>query len=124
MAKTSKKKLSRELKNSALELFAANLKNAGSADSAGKLLDRFFTPTEKEIILRRLTAAIMLGKGQKYRKVQGVLRISRNTISKAKRILSGDGYGRNLRKRIYSAFPLPATNRKKRFWPYNTPATS
>ena len=105
MAKISKKKLSPEFKTKSLGLFFRTVKKIESVSDAEKFLDTFFTLMEKEIVLRRLATVILLDRGERYRKIQNTLEISRNTVSKIKHIISGDGYGRNLGKRVSKSWP-------------------
>lgn len=118
MAKISKKKLSPEFKTKSLGLFFRTVKKIESVSDAEKFLDTFFTLMEKEIVLRRLATVILLDRGERYRKIQNTLEISRNTVSKIKHIISGDGYGRNLGKRVYSTPHQQKTKRKKLLPPY------
>ena len=111
MAKISKKKLSPEFKTKSLGLFFRTVKKIESVSDAEKFLDTFFTLMEKEIVLRRLATVILLDRGERYRKIQNTLEISRN-------IISGDGYGRNLGKRVYSTPHQQKTKRKKLLPPY------
>lgn len=110
MPKVSKKKLAPDLKVKSLNLFFSKIKSVDSTEKAENLLNNLFTAQEKDIVLRRLGVAILLKQGAKYREIENQLDISKATISKIKQISSGDGYGRNLRKR-------PVPNNLKYFTP-------
>ena len=102
MAKISKKKLTSELKTESSRLLLKKINEIKSVNDVEKFFDMFFTSTEKDTIIKRLAVTILLNRGEKYRKIQNSLEISKATISKIKQILSGHGYGRDLSKRVYS----------------------
>ena len=120
MPKIRKNKIPSELKVQSLNVLLKRINGIDTLLKLDKLLDDFFTEREKEIILRRLAAIVLLGKRTKYRDIENILDISGATISRAKQITSGDGYGRNLKKRTPSKSYLPEKKekRKKLFRPY------
>lgn len=119
MSKTSKKKLPNELSATSVELLLHNLRRIQTAADTGLFLDAFFTPTEKNTILRRLAVVTLLHNGKTYRTIETALEISRATISKIQHIAQGDGYGKNLGKRTYSSnTPAEKKKRKRLFRPY------
>lgn len=99
MARISKKKLTPELTGECLRLLCEKIVKIGTPAELERFLDTYFTPIEKNTILRRTAAIILLKNKTKYRDIENLLDISRATISKAKQISSGDGYGKNLNKR-------------------------
>jgi uncharacterized protein YerC len=123
MARISKKKLTPELTGECLRLLCEKIVKIGTPTELERFLDIYFTPIEKNTILRRTAAIILLKNKTKYRDIENLLDISRATISKAKQISSGDGYGKNLKKRRQPSkeyvTPIPIKKkRKKTFRPY------
>jgi uncharacterized protein YerC len=117
MPKISKNKLSAELKNKSLEVLLDRINKIKSLKDVDDFLNHIITDREKEIILRRLSAIILRKRGKKYRDIENLLEISKATISRSKQILSGDGYGRNLGKRIYSQDRPKGKRERKRLLP-------
>lgn len=111
----SKKKLTPELTNGCLKLLCKKISKIGTASDMNNFLDVYFTPVEKNTILRRAAAIILLKNRTKYRDIENLLDTSKATISKTKQILSGDGYGKNLNKRVYSKSKLEEKKERKRF---------
>lgn len=121
MARISKNKLTLELRIESLEFLFKRIEKIKSPKDLVWFLNEFFTVDEKDIVLRRLAVIVLLKQKKKYREIENFLEISKATISKAKQILSGDGYGRNLKKRVYSksdSQPKRKERRKKFFRPY------
>lgn len=119
MPKILKNKLPPELKTQSLEILLGRIEKIKSSKDLEKLLNDILTDKEKEAILRRLSAIILRKQGKKYRYIENLLEISKATISRSKQILSGDGYGKNLGKRVYSSSRLTEKKERKRlFRPY------
>jgi uncharacterized protein YerC len=114
MPKIKKGKISLELKVQSLDILLKRISEIDTISKLDKLLDDFFTEREKEIILRRLAAIVLLKKKIKYRDIENMLDISRATISRAKQIISGDGYGKNLKKKTPSQSFLPKKKEKRK----------
>lgn len=118
--RVAKRKLNESLEVEAVKVIFGKLKDIRSAGETEKFLNTFFTARERDGILRRVAATILLAKGEKYRDIEDRLDISKGTISKAKDIMSGRGYGRNPGRRkqkerveIVSSWP----KKKKRIFP-------
>ena len=122
MSKISKKKLPDELEKESIKLLHERIGLVVTNGDTEKFLNTFFTPLEKDIILRRLAVMILLDKKERYIDIETLLDISKATISKIKHISLGDGYGKNLRKlgkRVYSSHKSAVKGkRKKLFRPY------
>jgi uncharacterized protein YerC len=99
MPRTPRKKMNPGLIKRCLELLFDKIEKIGTLTELEKFLDIHFTPVEKNTLLRRFAAIILLKDKIKYRDIENLLDISKATISKAKQISSGDGYGNNLKKR-------------------------
>jgi uncharacterized protein YerC len=121
MAKVSKKRLPPELVDKCQRLLLEKIKKISTYPELEKFLDTYFTQTERNTILRRVAAVILLNEKEKYRDIENLLDISKATISKAKQISSGDGYGKNLKKRPVQSrkFVTPKKEKRKKFFrPY------
>ena len=108
-----KDKITPELSAQSLKIIFEEIKKINSPQETEDFLSKFFTDDEKDTLLRRLAAMILLGRGKQYEEIVNTLNISKATISNARDLLSGRNYGRNPhRKRVYS--PPAASERKKR----------
>ncbi len=115
MSKISDRKLAKFLEKNALEDFFVEFKKINSQGQFNDFLNKFLTDSEIAILIRRLVIIDLLKKNTKYRDIKKKLRVSGNTISGVRDILSGRNYRHNPnRKRKYSESSLlPAKPRKK-----------
>jgi len=99
------------------QIYAELLREFRRVSSPGDLNDffnKFMTSGEKQNFLRRLAIIKLIRQNKKYREIQELLGLSRDTISKSKDIIAGRGYGRNPnRKRKYSPLVSPKKAKKR-----------
>ncbi len=117
MSKIPKNKLNPKLKNDAASKVAAELQRISSREAADKFLDTFFTDGEKDHILRRIGAMILLSNGKKYRDIKEELQISSNTLSYVRDIMLGRGYGRNPERHKVRAARPAVPKKSRRLFP-------
>lgn len=110
----SKKKFTAELEKESLqELFGA-IGNIRTIRDMDLFLNTFFTTDEKQAILRRSAIVRLLQNGKKYKEINDLLDVSKNTISNARDMIEGRGYGRNPnRQRVYSNLAPKTKERRK-----------
>ena len=115
MAIISKQKLGKQLEVDAMRELLKEIKRVYSSGDLVRFLNTLFTKAEKNTVLRRISAAILLSGGKNYREIKDELKISRATISNIQDIISVLGYGRNPgRKRIYSGSIYIGTKTKRK----------
>lgn len=112
MARTIIKNLDGKLEKESLRKLTEEIRKVGSVAELSDFLSKFMTAGEKKLILRRLAVIDMINHGKKYREIKEILEVSNNTISNARDIIEGRGYGNDPnRKRKYS--PLVRRSKKK-----------
>ena len=118
MSKHSRKKIPVHLEKRAFELLYRTVNDVASPREASDLLNLMFTAREKKILIKRCVILILLEEGRSYSRIQDTLDVSRSTISKINCILKGDGYGKGLKKIIYSADRSKKSPRERLLRPY------
>jgi uncharacterized protein YerC len=97
------KKIERDLEKVAYGELLGEFKKASSLEGLNKFFDKFMTPSEKVLFVRRFTVMKLLERGNTYKEISELLEISSGTISNIRDIMAGRGYGKNPdRKRKYS----------------------
>jgi len=80
MAQVSKYPITRDIYQRILEVFSKALVNVTTQKKADRFIDDLFTPTERIMFAKRLSAAFLLEKGYSYREISKILRVSTSTI--------------------------------------------
>lgn len=93
MAQVSKYPLKEEVYNRIFELLFKVITDSCSKNEAKNLLDDLLTPTEKIMLAKRLSIAILLSKGYTYESIQEIIRVSRATIADVNTSLKYKGRG-------------------------------
>ncbi len=118
MPKIPKHKLNPRLKSESARKLLAEIKHVSSTEDMNKFLNTFFTDGERDLILRRIGAMILLSEGRKYRDIKEELQISSNTLSHVCDILLGRGYGRNPeRHKARNGHPFSMPKKHRRIFP-------
>jgi len=98
-------KIDKNLEKKVYSGLLQELEKVNSSDGLDRFLNKFMTPGEKIIFIRRFAVIRLLEQNIKYRDIKKLLDISSGTISNIKDITAGRGYGRNPdRKRKYSGW--------------------
>ena len=92
MAQISKYPISHQLTGRIFELFLKTLIEIRSSDEAERFITEFLTPTEKVVLAKRITIALLLEKGYDYRSIQQLIHVSAPTIRSVNLALQ---YGNN-----------------------------
>lgn len=115
MARISKK-LGEQFKKEAKNKLLQEIKGISSVSDVENFLNKFFTPNEKDLILRRIVIEDFLNSNKKYREIKKILEVSSNTISNVRDIIEKRGYGNNPNRKIkYS--PLKKSSGHKEYEP-------
>ena len=120
MVKISKDKLNEKGKEDAWNFLLEEAKKINSKLDLKEFFDKFLTPREGLVILRRLAIANLLDTGKTYREIKNTLEVSSNTIRDAKDILANLGYRKKSRpRRNYSDGPKHSRKFKEKYsrWP-------
>ncbi len=117
-----KKKLPLGLEKKSLAELTREMKKIDASEDLFPFFKRYFTDSERDMIVRRAAVGILLKDKVSYRKIRDSLEISQGTISRTRDLLDGRGYGRNPnRKRKYgSSYSILKKKRKEKklFRPY------
>ena len=76
------------------EVFEQSLAGLKKADELRNFIHDLLTPTEKVMLSKRLSIAVLLAKGYDYRTISGLLKVSTSTILSVvrKQSIFGEGY--------------------------------
>lgn len=96
MAQVSRIPLKKALEERVFEVFYQSVAEAKSVNDVKLLLGDLLTPTEKVMLAKRLSIAILLIKEYDYRSIREILKVSPVTIGKVANWLKfkGEGYRR------------------------------
>jgi len=100
MTQVSKYPLNEEVEERIFFIFWETILRLKNQRDTKEFFDDFFTPTEKIMLAKRLSIALMLLKGYDYRTIQETLKVSSATIKEANRWIKhgGEGCKRVLKK--------------------------
>ncbi len=92
MAQVSKYPISNEVYERCWEIFTKTLIGIKNSKDAEEIISDLLTPTERIMLAKRLSIALLLTQGYEYREITKVLRVSFPTISMVNLALK---YGKN-----------------------------
>lgn len=100
MAQVSRRFLTPKVQERIISLFLSSIVLTGSQEAAASLVDDLLTPTEKIVLAKRLSVAIILLEGYDYDTIENTLKVSRPTIGNVSVWLKvkGDGVRAIVRK--------------------------
>lgn len=100
MAQVSKYPIHKDVEIRMFEIFKSTISRLKSAEDVDNFLDDFLSPVEKIMLAKRLSIAVLLGKGYKYPTIANILRVTPSTIASVSLSLkySGKGYKRAVEK--------------------------
>jgi len=96
MTKVSKLPLRKDVLGRIFELFIETIVGIHNKKISESFIHEFFTPTERTMFAKRLAACVLLTKGQSYREISNMLRMSPVTITKLSYWVKHEGKGINL----------------------------
>lgn len=82
MAQVSRSPLNQKVKERILEIFFDSIAELKTREAVEDFFNDFLSPTERTMLAKRLSIAVMVAKGYSYRTISGVLRVSLTTITK------------------------------------------
>src|SRR3990172_3335278 len=102
MAQVSKNPVTRDVEKRMREVFLEAIADVTTQREVKEFVEDFLTPTERIMLPKRLTIALLLSKGYDQRLISQFLRVSFTTITRVSNLLktSGDGYRRVIAKII------------------------
>lgn len=110
MAQVSKRVMSGKVQERIFKIFWQSLASCRDTESVSKFLEDLLTPTEKIMLAKRVSIALMLLKGYDYRSICSTLKVSSSTIWSVNLWLKtkGSGYkvalGKILKNEEWSTF--------------------
>ncbi|MDO8620980.1 MAG: YerC/YecD family TrpR-related protein [Candidatus Levybacteria bacterium] len=101
MTQVSKYPISKEIADRIFEIFLKSLVKIHTQGEADQFISDLLTPTEKIMLAKRLTIALLLQKDYDYRTIQKIIRVSAPTITSVNMAIryGSEGY-RNLLNKI------------------------
>lgn len=82
MPQVSKRKVERNIEERIFEIFVESFVKLKNKNEAALFLEDLLTPTEKIMLAKRLSVAVLLAKGYDYLKISEILKISSSTIGR------------------------------------------
>lgn len=111
MTMVSKYPLNDKIKTRVFELFLDTLAGIKTGKEVENFISEFLSPTEKIMLAKRLSIAILLNKNYEVREICKILKVSKNTIVKVNQFIKHkQGYLYNLTQEINR------DNKIKEFW--------
>lgn len=81
MTMVSKYPLNNKIKERVYEIFLKTMANLKTPEEVGNFLEEFLTPTEKIMLAKRLSIAVLLAKNYDARSICKILKVSLNTVT-------------------------------------------
>jgi len=102
MPQVSKHKVTKDIEKRMYEVFWNSIAGLKKSKEVEEFFSELLTPTEKIMLAKRLSIAILLLKGYEYRSISGLLKVSYATISRVSGWLrySGEGYRKVVEKML------------------------
>ena len=94
MAQVSRYPLTKEVEERVFEILLKTIADLKKHQEIDEFLKDFLSPTERIMLAKRLTIAILLGKGYDYRQIREILKVTPGTIAAVNLKLkyAGKGY--------------------------------
>lgn len=104
MSQVSKRWISKEIEDHIFEIFWQSLASCSTKETVASFLEDLLTPTEKIMLAKRVSIALLLLKGYDYKSINDTLKVSNPTIWSVNLWLKtkGQGYRRILERIIRS----------------------
>lgn len=93
MSQVSKRKIEGKIEQRIFEIFVESFAKLKNKDDVEGFLSELLTPTEKVMLAKRLSVAVLLEKGYDYRQIAEILKISSSTIGRVAFYLKSKGEG-------------------------------
>ncbi len=102
MAQVSKYLVSDKIQQEIKSIFSETISLLSNKDEIVSFLEDFLSPTERIVLSKRITIALMLKKGYSYEMIKKLIKVSQPTVAAVNLKLkySGKGYHRVLDKMI------------------------
>lgn len=111
MAQVSKYPIAQDVYNYIFEIFFKTLADIKDPIKVKVFVEDFLTPTERIMLAKRLSIAVLLAKGYDYRSISKILRVSPSTIAAVNVFYkyAGTGYKNAVEK-------ILAAEKREEFW--------
>lgn len=96
MSQISKRWISKEVEDRIFEVFWESLASCSTKQTVSDFLEDLLTPTEKIVLAKRVSIALLLLKGYDYKSINNLLKVSDPTIWIVKLWLKTKGKGYHL----------------------------
>lgn len=100
MPQVSKRFLDKNTYKRIFEILLESFVKTKTLDDVSLFINDLLTPTEKIMLAKRLTIALLLKKGYSYGEIMGILKVSQGTVARVKETVryGGKGYHQVLDK--------------------------
>ena len=100
MTKISKYPIDKDVEKRMIEIFDKTISRLKSKEEIEEFFQDFISPVEKIMLAKRLSIAVLLGKGYKYPTIAQILRVTPSTIASVSLKLkyAGKGYQKMVAK--------------------------
>lgn len=92
MTQVSKRMLAEQMEEKVYETFWATIASLNKRDEANFFFTDLFTRAERVNFIKRLSIAVLLYKGNDWRQICDLLKVSPNTVAKVYLKLNGNGF--------------------------------
>lgn len=102
MPQVSKNRVAKDVEKRMFEVFWESVSGLKNSSAVEEFFSELLTPTEKIMLAKRLSIAVLLLKGYDYRDISSILKVSYATISRVSGWLkySGEGYKKVVEKML------------------------
>lgn len=82
MSQISRKKIENKIEEKISEIFIDSILKLKNKNEVVEFLDELLTPTEKVMLTKRLSIALLLSKGYEYKTIEAILKVTSSTIAR------------------------------------------
>lgn len=93
MGRVSRRKIDPEIEERIFEIFSEHIASLNKPSSTQEFLESLLTYTEKVMLAKRLSIAVLLSKGYKYELINNLLKVSMSTVSSVDKQLQSGALG-------------------------------
>lgn len=93
MAQVSRVPLRKEISRRVFEIFLETIADLKKPQEVGEFIDEFLSDTERTVLAKRLSIAVLLAKGYDYDSIRQILKVSPPTIAAVNNAMRKKGHG-------------------------------
>lgn len=93
MGRVSRRKIDPEIEERIFEIFSKHIASLNMPSAIQEFFESLLTHTEKVMLAKRLSIAVLLSKGYKYEEINHLLKVSMSTVSSVDKQLQSGALG-------------------------------